>query len=105
VEEVEIQVTYGRALKIWWSYLWRAFVLLIPVSILVLPLMLWVIPFPKPGHPTPQMQPNQIAPMLGKMFLIWLLMMALNVLLQVQAMRWMLKTTWRDFRLKVVSGG
>lgn len=78
--------------------------LFIPASLLMLPLMFWIIPFPTPGQPTPQIQPAQLPAMMGKMFLVWLVMMALSVLLQVQAMRWMLKTQWRDFRLKAVAG-
>jgi hypothetical protein len=41
---------------------------------------------------------------LGKSFVLWLLMMTLNIAAQVQAIRWMLKTKWSDFRLQVVSG-
>lgn len=97
----DVSITSGRAFKIWWSYLWRAFVLFIPASVLILPLMFWILPFPTLGQPTPQIQPAQLPAMMGKMFGVWLDMMVLNVLLQVQAMRWMLKTQWRDFRLKV----
>lgn len=100
----DIEITLGRGFKIWWSYVWRVFVLLMPVMVLVIPLLLWVIPFPTPGQPTPQISPAQLPAMMGKMFGVWLVMMALNILLQVQAMRWMLKTQWRDFRLKAVVG-
>ena len=99
----DIVITYGRAFKIWWSYLWRAFVLFIPASLLILPLMFWILPFPTAGQPTPQMHPAELPALMGKMFGVWLVMMVLNVLLQVQAMRWMLKTQWRDFRLKAVT--
>lgn len=100
----DIEITYGRALKVWWSYLWRAFVLFMPASLLILPLMFWIVPFPTLGQPTPQIEPAQLPAMMGKMFLVWLVIMALSVLLQVQAMRWMLKTRWREFRLKAVDG-
>jgi hypothetical protein len=42
--------------------------------------------------------------MMAKGFVLWLFMMAINIAVQVQAMRWMLKTKWSDFRLQVVSG-
>jgi hypothetical protein len=67
-----IDVTFGRAFKIWWSYAWRAILLMIPV-------------------------------MTSKMFGLWVFMMAFYIAAQVQAMRWMLKTKWSDFRLQAIS--
>ena len=37
------------------------------------------------------------------MFGLWLFMMVFYIAAQVQAMRWMLKTKWSDFRLHPVS--
>ena len=100
-------VTYGRALKIWWSYAWRTVVLLLPVMFLTMIIMFSVMssimPFPKPGEPPTPIHPDQVAGMMGKMSFLWLVMMALNITAQVLAMRWMLKTKWSNFRLQVVS--
>ena len=43
--------------------------------------------------------------MMSKMFGLWLFMMVLYIGAQVQAVRWMLKTKWSDFRLQAVSDG
>ena len=93
------EVTYGRALKIWWSYLWRAMVLMIPVMIVAMVISISILPFPKPGQPAPAFQPG----MFGKAFIVWLLIMTLNIAVQVQAMRWMLKTKWSGFRLQAIA--
>jgi hypothetical protein len=96
-------VTYGQALRIWWSYLWRVFVLLVPVMVITMIALLIIMPFPKPGEPPQAMRPDQIPGMLAKMTVLWIFMMTLNILGQVQAMRWMLKTKWTGFRLQVIS--
>jgi hypothetical protein len=96
-------VTYGRALKIWWSYIWRAIVLMIPVMMVAMIITVWFFPFPKPGDAT-VVRPDQIPGLMGKAFVLWLFLMVLNIAAQVQAIRWMLKTKWSNFRLQVVSG-
>jgi O-antigen/teichoic acid export membrane protein len=98
-------VTFGRALKIWWSYVWRAVVLMMPVMIIAIFLAALIVPFPKAGQPTPMLRPDQIPGMASKMFGVWLFMMVFYIAAQVQAMRWMLKTKWSDFRLQAVSDG
>jgi hypothetical protein len=64
-----------------------------------------ILPFPKAGQPTPVLRPDQIPGMTSKMFGLWVFMMAIYIVAQVQAMRWMLKTKWSDFRLQAVSDG
>jgi hypothetical protein len=91
-----IEITFGRAVKVWWSYAWRSCVLFIPVAIVVWPLMFFVIPRPHPGE---HLDPGQLHTTMHKFFFVWLFTMAITLLVQVQAMRWMLKTRWRDFRL------
>jgi hypothetical protein len=91
-----VEMTFGRALKVWWSYAWRTFVLLFPVMMVAMPLMFVLMPHPHPGE---KPDPSQIRAAMPRFFVIWLVMMAANVLVQVQAMRWMLRTKWSDFRL------
>jgi hypothetical protein len=98
-------VTFGRALKIWWSFVWRAILLMIPIMIVSMVVMVSIFPFPKQGQPAPVLRPDQIAGMTGKMFGLWLFMMVFQIAAQVQAVRWMLKTKWSNFRLQVVFNG
>jgi hypothetical protein len=62
--------------------------------------MFFVIPFPKPGEP---ISPDQAPAFAFRGFSIWIVAMVANVLLQAQAMRWMLKTRWSDFHLQATS--
>lgn len=91
-----IELTYGRAFKIWWSYVWRSVVLTIPVMFALLILLRFILPFPQPGE---GLGPGGLQAFAGRMFVAWLIIMTTSVLLQVQAMRWMLQTKWSDFRL------
>jgi hypothetical protein len=95
--------TFGNAFKIWWSFVWRATVLMIPVMVIAMIITVWLFPFPKPGDTT-VVRPDQIPGLTGKFLVLWLSLMALNIAAQVQATRWMLKTKWSNFRLQVVSG-
>lgn len=100
-----IDVTFGKALKIWWSYIWRAILLMLPVMIVAMLIAVSILPFPKPGQPASAIRPDQVPGMMSKMFGLWLFMMVLYIGAQVQAVRWMLKTKWSDFRLQAVSDG
>ncbi len=96
-----VEITFERGLRIWWSYTWRTFVLLAPVVILMLYLL--------PGAPTTAPPAGDGAhpgdPMTGPAVnpLMLMVIMAANIILQVQALRWMLKTRWREFRLEAVA--
>lgn len=93
-------MTYGRAFKVWWSYFWRAFVLGILVSVVLVPLMIMMMPHVAHGE---RLDPGQMHSALARFALLWPLIIVVNVLLQVQAMRWMLKTRWSDFRLAAMA--
>jgi hypothetical protein len=95
-----VPITFGRGAKIWWSYMWRALVLITPLMVVLVPVVLYVMPHPGRGAPV---TPDQLHEALSTLRPIWLVTLVVNVLLQVQAMRWMLKTRWSDFRL-VTSG-
>jgi hypothetical protein len=69
---------------------------MLPLLFVLFPLMIWMMPRPQPGHP---LRPEQVAGSAGRFLLIWVIIMVGQILLQVQAMRWMLKTRWSDFRL------
>jgi hypothetical protein len=96
-----VDITFARALKIWWSYVWRVAVLWIPLGFALAFSMFLVLPHPRPGQPFP-LTPAQIPGFMGRISILWLVMMALAVTVQTFAMRWMLKTRWSDFRLMPV---
>jgi len=96
-----VNVTFGRALKLWWSFAWRAWVLmllvLIPLEIAFMSYML--SHFPKAGG-----NPAEAMRMAGTMMILWPIFMAALIALQAQAMRWMLnRARWSDFRVALLS--
>lgn len=97
-----MEITFLRSIKVWWSFAWRAWILMFPVAMLVMPIMFFIMPFPKPGEPPKPMDPNSIPGFAGKFFLIWVLMMGGMVVMQSLAMKWLLKTKWSDFKLVIV---
>ncbi len=98
----QVIVTWTRALKIWWSFAWRTWVLSL---LIVLPLQIVFMIFifrhlPRAGTPT---DPADFMRAASGMMLAWPLLMAAIVALQAQGMRWMLrKAQWSDFRLAVL---
>ena len=73
--------------------------LIIPVTLVMTVLMMILVPFQKMGT-TPN--PMDVHRMMGRFSLVWVVLMALNIVVQTFAMRWMLKTRWADFRLTAV---
>jgi heme/copper-type cytochrome/quinol oxidase subunit 2 len=97
-----VEVTWVRALSIWWSFCWRAMVLsfLIVVPLEGMGMFFLVSHIPHPGQPLDPQQSMRVA---STMLILWPLMMALVVAIQVVAMRWMLRSArWADFRLAVL---
>ena len=97
----QVDITWLRALKIWWSYSWRAFVLMllvmVPLEIILFSFMM--NHFPKAGAASPA----DVMRMTGTTAAVWPLFMAALIALQAQAMRWMLnKARWSDFRVSVL---
>ena len=93
-----VDVTFLRALKIWWSYTWRTMVLWLPLG-LGLPIgiiMFWAMP-----HRLPALLAGPRAEYLK--YAVWPLFIAPIVILQIYAIRWTLKARWSDFRLLAVT--
>lgn len=91
----QIDLTIKQTLKILWSFLWRGWLLMMPIMVLMMLIMRFMITFPKPGDPP-------VPPDLKQMpffFAIWLLMMVGWIVSQGFALRWALKTKWSDFRI------
>lgn len=61
-------ITFVRALKIWWGFMWRAWILTMPLAALIAPIMFFVIPFPNLGEPSKSMDPSSIPGVAGSFF-------------------------------------
>jgi hypothetical protein len=95
-----VDITWLRALKIWWSYSWRAFVLALLVMV---PLEIVMFAYVLRHFPGSGATPGNAAKMAGTMAAAWPIVMAVLIALQAQAMRWMLnKARWSDFRVAVL---
>ena len=97
----QLPITWLRALKIWWSFAWRAWVLMLLVLVPMEILLFWYMMshFPKQGGGNPA----EAMRLAGTMMVLWPIFMAVLIALQAQAMRWMLnKAHWSDFRVDVL---
>jgi hypothetical protein len=95
-----VELTFGRAFKVWWSYSWRAFVLALLVVVPLEIVMFWYMRshLPKQGA-----NPADAVRVAGTMAAAWPILMAVVIALQAQAMRWMLnKARWSDFRVALL---
>jgi len=63
-----VEITFLRSLKIWWGFMWRAWVLTMPLAAVIAPMMFFLMPFPKPGEPPKTMDPSSIPGFAGKFF-------------------------------------
>jgi heme/copper-type cytochrome/quinol oxidase subunit 2 len=98
----QVDVTWARALKVWWSFAWRAslliFLVMFPLEAILM--FFFMRYMPQPGH---NLDPRQGMRMVSTMMVMWPLFMALMVALQAIGMRWMLRSAhWSDFRLAVL---
>lgn len=96
----EVEVTYKRSLKLWWSFVWRGMalmlILMIPMQIVMMTVVVPNLPKPGAGPPDPEKMRQAF-----KMFaILWPIMFFGMIALQVQGMRWMLRRArWSDFRI------
>jgi hypothetical protein len=94
-----VEITFTRAFKILWSFIWRGYLLMLPVMIVMMPLMFWLIPMPKKGESVPPTPPQFSG---AKFFMIWLFMVGGMLFMQTLALRWAMKAKWSDFKLIAV---
>ena len=100
----EVEVTWLRGLKFWWSFTWRAMVLtmlvVFPLEILAFVFLFPHMPKAVPGQP-PDLSAMKYMGLI--MLVVWPIMMATVIGMQVQGMRWMLKSAkWSDFRVAIL---
>ncbi|MGH8290212.1 MAG: hypothetical protein ACREV7_14500 [Steroidobacteraceae bacterium] len=103
-------MTLMQAFKVWWSYSWRASILVIPLAIIMTAWSLAGLIATLEN----MMQSGQSLQSLGTMNMekllglvsggttLFILSMVLTAVIQVFAMRWTLNSRWSDFRLKAV---
>jgi hypothetical protein len=103
-------MTLMQAFKVWWSYSWRASILVIPLGIIGL--------FSALGDASlsgaslsgqslsnlniSSLNVNQLTHLLSGGVTLWVISLLLTAAIQVFAMRWTLNSRWSDFRLKAV---
>jgi len=100
-------MTLMQAFKVWWSYSWRASLLVIPLwTILtawaVLDAVSAVQNMQLSAQSLNDMSVGQLIGMLSGGVSMSVLAMVLTSAIQVFAMRWTLNSRWSDFRLKAV---
>jgi hypothetical protein len=98
----QLDVTWGQALKIWWSFTWRSSVLFVLIVFPLEAILMFFLFRNMPQHGQ-KLDPQQGIRMASRMMMAWPVLMALVIALQAAGMRWMLqKARWSDFRLAIL---
>ena len=93
-----IEISFWQALKILWSFLWRSWVVIMPIVICVfVPVSIILRRFGA------QSGGGKFLTTMMFVFVVWPLMMLISIAAQTIAMRWALKTKWSDFRLVAIA--
>lgn len=100
-------MTLMQAFKVWWSYSWRASILVIPLTIIM---MAWslagIVPvledMMQSGKSITDLSVDQLTHLATGGMSMTLISLVLITAVQVFAMRWALNSRWSDFRLKAV---
>ncbi len=100
-------MTLMQAFKVWWSYSWRASILIIPLwTIIFVWSLLGVVSTVEnmmaSGQSLENLNVVQLSRLLSGGMTMTILSIVLTGLIQVYAMRWTLNSRWSDFRLKAV---
>jgi hypothetical protein len=100
-------MTLMQAFKVWWSYSWRASLLVIPLGIIMTAwslagLISTVAGMVQSGQSLANLNVDQLTRLASGGVGLWILSLVLTAVIQVYAMRWTLNSRWSDFRLKAV---
>ena len=100
-------MTFMQAFKVWWSYSWRASILVIPLGIIMTAwslagLFSTVENMVQSGQNLSNLNIDQLTRLVSGGVSLWILSLVLTAVIQVFAMRWTLNSRWSDFRLKAV---
>jgi hypothetical protein len=98
-----VDVTLGRAFRVWWSYTWRSMVLstlvIVPVQIIVIT---WIVPHARAAVVGHGLDRPRMRELLELLWLVWPIALVGMIIVQTIAMRWMLRRArWADFKLIV----
>lgn len=97
-------ITFLRAVKIWWSYAWRATVLTLLLGFLFgIVTVIFGIHLPHVGSPQPRSSPEQTRQNLRELLPIVVPYLLAAIIIRTYAMRWMLSAKWSDFRLQAIA--
>jgi hypothetical protein len=88
-----MELTFTRSLKIWWSFIWRYFILSVPSAILLSIVVFALGLIPQRGE--------SLSEGGGAFTLITVFSLICMITLQAMALKWTLKTRWSDFSLTV----
>ena len=96
-----IDITLGRAFRVWWSYAWRSIVLsplvIVPIQLLVI---IWIVPHVRAAVVEHGWNRPGIREVLELMWVVWPIAIIGMIIVQTIAMRWMLRRArWADFKL------
>jgi hypothetical protein len=109
-------MTLKQAFKVWWSYSWRASLLLIPLGLVM---TAWSLVGLYSALQSASASGNALSSLLSGRGLsslnvealahlatggmaAWVISLVLTAVIQVFAMRWALNSRWSDFRLQAV---
>jgi len=103
-------MTFMQAFKVWWSYSWRASILVIPLAIIMTAWSLFglistVENMTQSGQSLQglaNMNLEQLLALVSGGTGLFILSVVLTAVIQIFAMRWTLNSRWSDFRLKAV---
>ena len=95
----QIEIKFKHSAKIWWSLVWRMYVLMIPVMFLMFPIMFFLMPSFEKGT---QLSIESGGFFALKFMIVWLTMVLIMIIAQIFAVKWMSKTSWSDFKLVAV---
>jgi hypothetical protein len=100
-------MTFMQALKVWWSYSWRASILVFPLVIITTAISLaglisTVQGMLQNGQSLSSLSIDQLSRLVSGGFTMGILSMVLTAVIQIFAMRWTLNSRWSDFKLKAV---
>lgn len=100
-------MTLMQAFKVWWSYSWRASILVIPLwTIITVWSLIGIVSalqnMQLSGQGLEGLNIGQLTRLASGGMTLSILSLALTAAIQVFAMRWTLNSRWSDFRLKAV---
>src|SRR5258706_10920175 len=95
-------MTYLRAFRVLWGFLWRSCVVTLPLLFVGPWLYVAVLPAEFINNPDLWLDPGSLLVYGSRLMLVSLLLTVISVALMVVAMRWTLNAVWADFRLRAV---